>query len=171
MKGLIVYSSLTGNTKKFAEKLLEGLSPLAEWQIQDLKDKPKLDSFDMVLVGGWADQGTLDKLSMKAFESLDKGKCKVGIFFTLGAMPDSFHGKKCEETLYQLLEGHDSLGAYLIPGLVDAKVLAGVEKIPDHVLPKDIKEQMIEAGKTSRWATEEEYNKAIAFFTNNINNS
>lgn len=161
MKGLIVYSSLTGNTEKMAQALYEGLSTSGEWTLSNVKEMPDWTGFDKVLLGGWADQGTLDKACLKYYEKIEKGKVALGLFMTLGAMPDSFHGKKCQETLELLLEGHNGLGVYLCPGFVAPALLARVEKMPESILPKDIKDQMIEAGKNSRYATKEEYDEVV----------
>lgn len=169
MKGLIVYSSLTGNTKKMAEALHEGLKASGEWVLKDLKENPNWQDYDKVLLGGWADQGTFDKATLKYYESIVPKAVDLGLFMTLGAMPDSFHGKKCQATLEALLVAHQSLGVFLCPGLVAPALLKKVEKIPDEVLPKHIKDEMIEAGKHSRYATKEEYDEAVNYFLANLN--
>lgn len=165
MKGLIVYSSLTGNTKTVAERLAQGLAEYGEWTLTAVADNPSIEGYDVVLVGGWVDKGFINPQCMTYFESIPKDKgIAVGIFATLGAMPDSFHGNKCYANLENLLEGHRSLGVALLPGVVAPALLTRVEKMTDDVLPKDIREQMIEAGKNSRRATEEELQAAVEFY-------
>lgn len=164
MKGLIVYSSLTGNTEKMAKHLYQGLASTGEWVLSDIKTAPLWSDYDAVLLGGWIDQGTLDKRSLSYLETIEKGKCSLGLFATLGAMPDSFHGEKCYENLNTLLEGHHKLGVYLCPGKVSEVVLKRVEQMPDGILPKAVQLEMLEAGKLSREATEAEYQQAVEFF-------
>ena len=164
MKGLIIYSSLTGNTKKMAERLHSEFSSTSEWAVHDIKTAPVWSGYDVVLLGGWIDQGTLDKRILNYFETIEKGKCALGLFATMGAMPDSFHGEKCYETLNNLLEGHKNLGVYLCPGKVSEAVIKRVEQMPEGILPKEVQLEMIEAGKTSREATEAEYQQAVEFF-------
>ena len=168
MKGIVIYSSLTGNTKTLAEKLAEGLSAVGQFDVFDVKKAPSYEGYDVVLLGGWIDQGTFDKLTHKYFETLDD-KVRVGLFATLGAMPDSFHGKKCQETLEGLLKGHNSLGVCLCPGVVAEAVINRVEKMPEGILPEDVRLEMIEAGKSSRQATEDEYEAAVQYFLQQLN--
>lgn len=151
-----------------AEALYEGLKAHGDWDLRSLKEAPEWQSYDKVLLGGWADQGTLDKASLKYLEEIETKKVALGLFMTLGAMPDSFHGKKCQETLEGLLASHESLGVKLCPGYVAPALLERVEKMPETVLPKDIKDQMIEAGKNSRYATKAEYDEAVNYFLANL---
>ncbi len=165
MKGLICYDSLTGNTKKMAEKLAEGLKDSAEWDVLPLKDVAPADvseKWDVVLAGAWIDQGYPNKRARAWIESLPS--CTLGLFATLGAMPDSDHGMKVQANMEKMLEKHRSLGVVLLPGLVDAKLLERVRQMPENVLPPVVKEQMVKAGEESRWATDDEYAQAAAFF-------
>ncbi len=164
MKGLIVYSSITGNTKKVAEVLGERLADIGEWTVQTVAENPSTEGYDVILVGGWVDKGLLNPQCQNYFDAVPKGDAAVGVFATMGAMPDSFHGKKCYANLEELLVGHRSLGVALLPGLVAPALIARVEKMTDDVLPKDIREQMIDAGKDSRYANEEELQAAVELF-------
>ncbi len=168
MKGLIVYSSLTGNTKKFAHRLHEGLSMLMEWDICDLREQPSIEQYDILLLGGWGDRGTLDKSALQAFEKIKTGSQYIGLFLTLGALPQGHYGKRSKENLDKLLEECNGIGCFLLPGTVDKKVMDALEEIPQHVMSKEMKDMMLEIGKNSRAATEDEYNEAIAYFTNII---
>lgn len=169
MKGLICYDSLTGNTKKMAEQLAEGLSHLADWDVLPLKEVLPSDvsqKWEVVLAGAWIDQGYPNKRARQWIETLPP--CRLGLFATLGAMPDSDHGKMVHANMESLLVKHQSLGVVLLPGLVDAKLLERVRQMPADTLPPTVKEQMIKAGEESRWATEEEYAHAAAFFRQSL---
>ena len=168
MKGLIIYSSKTGNTKRMAEKIYEVLKDEHQMTIKDIRDAPEVEKFDFILLGAWIDRGTLETQTRKYLEKI-KNK-KVGLFATLGAMPDSEHGRKVIKNLEGLLRGKESLGQYICPGLVDPKMIEKLKGIKGVIVPKKIKEKMIDTSLKSRKATEEELEEAARYFADRINN-
>ena len=58
MKSLVVYSSLTGNTKMVGEAIAEVLAP--DCDIFKVEDNPNYADYDLVVVGYWVDKGTAD---------------------------------------------------------------------------------------------------------------
>ena len=147
MKGIIIYSSKTDNTKRMAEKIYEALKDEYEMTIKNIRDSPDIESYDFVLLGGWVDRGTLEAKSLKYLENI-KNK-KLGLFATLGAMPDSEHGRKVIKNLEGLLIGKESLGQYICPGLVDPKMIEKLKGIKGVIVPKKIKEKMIDTSLKS----------------------
>lgn len=168
MKGLIIYSSKTGNTKRMAEKIYEVLKDEHQMTIKDIRDAPEVEKFDFILLGAWIDRGTLDTKALKFLKTI-KNK-KIGLFATLGAMPDSEHGRKVIKNLENLLIDRDSLGQHICPGLVDPKMIEKLRGITGVVVPKKIKEKMIETSLESREASEEELEAAARYFADRINN-
>ncbi len=166
MKGMIIYSSKTGNTKKMAEKIYEVLKDEHQMMIKDIRDAPKVEQFDFILLGAWIDRGTLETKALKFLKTI-KNK-KLGLFATLGAMPDSEHGRKVIKNLENLLIDRDSLGQYICPGLVDPKMIEKLRGITGLVVPKKIKEKMIQTGLESRKATDEELEQAAEYFAKSI---
>lgn len=166
MKGLIIYSSKTGNTKRMAEKIYEALKDKQQMTIKDIREAPEVEQFDFILLGAWIDRGTLETKTLKFLKTI-KNK-KLGLFATLGAMPDSEHGRKVIKNLQDLLKDRDSLGQYICPGLVDPKMIEKLKGITGLVVPKKIKEKMIETSLKSRKATEEELLEAANYFAENI---
>ncbi|MDQ0274264.1 flavodoxin [Peptoniphilus koenoeneniae] len=166
MKGLIIYSSKTGNTKRMAEKIYEALKDKQQMTIKDIREAPQIEEYDFILLGGWIDRGTLETKTLKLLKTI-KNK-KIGLFATLGAMPDSEHGRKVIKNLQDLLKDRDSLGQYICPGLVDPKMIEKLKGITGLVVPKKIKEKMIETSLKSRKATEEELLEAANYFAENI---
>ena len=166
MKGIIIYSSKTGNTKRMAEKIYEALKDEYEMTIKNIRDSPDMESYEFVLLGGWVDRGTLESQARKYLDKI-KNK-KLGLFATLGAMPNSEHGKKVIKNLEELLKDKDSLGQYICPGLVDPKMIEKLRGITGVVVPKKIKEKMIETSLESREATEEELEEAAKYFVYKI---
>ena len=134
MKGLIIYSSKTGNTKRMAEKIYEVLKDEHQMTIKDIRDAPEVEAFDFILLGAWIDRGTLEPKTLKFLKTI-KNK-KLGLFATLGAMPDSEHGRKVIKNLENLLIDRDSLGQYICPGLVDPKMIEKLKGITGLVVPK-----------------------------------
>ena len=167
MKGIIIYSSKTGNTKRMAKKIHEALKDKYQMEIEDIIDSPDVEDYDFVLLGGWIDRGTLEGKALKYLNQI-KNK-NIGLFATLGAMPDSEHGKKVICNLKDLLKDRESLGQYICPGQVDPKMIEKLKGIKGVVVPKKIKEKMIDTSLKSRKATEEELLKAANYFAENIN--
>ncbi|WP_062571639.1 flavodoxin family protein [Peptoniphilus sp. DNF00840] len=166
MKGLIIYSSKTGNTKRMAEKIYEVLKKEHLMTIKDIRNTPNIKNYDFILLGAWIDRGTLEPKTLKFLKTIEDKK--LGLFATLGAMPDSEHGRNVIKNLEDLLNNRDSLGQYICPGLVDPKMIEKLRGITGLVVPKKIKEKMIETSLKSREATEEELLKSANYFAENI---
>lgn len=166
MKGLIIYSSKTGNTKRMAEKIYEVLKDEHKMTIKDIRDAPEVEQFDFILLGAWIDRGTLEPKTLKFLKNIENKK--LGLFATLGAMPDSEHGRKVIKNLEKLLIDRDSLGQYICPGQVDPKMIEKLKGIKGVVVPNKIKEKMIDTSLKSRKATEEELEEAAKYFAENI---
>ena len=90
-KSLVVYSSLTGNTKKVAEAVQ---SVIPNCDIVSIDNLPEnLDEYYFTAIGYWVDRGLPDAKSKKLIRSLKN--MNVALFGTLGAYPDSPHAKGC----------------------------------------------------------------------------
>ena len=87
MKTVIIYSSLTGNTKKVCEVAYEHLQD--EKQLIKVEDKDTVDwsTVENVIIGYWVDKGTADAKTRKFLSKLkDKNLYFIG---TLGESPTS----------------------------------------------------------------------------------
>ena len=88
-KAIVIYNSRTGNTKKVAMKIAEGLGA----ESASLGKIPKLEEYNLIVVGSWVMMGRISfggarllrRLKMKGL----KGK-KIALFFTSGK-PDEIH--------------------------------------------------------------------------------
>lgn len=151
-----------------AEVIYDEIKKISEVDLTDIKDyKKRTDlDYDFILLGAWIDRGTIENKAMKLFKTLENKK--IGLFATLGAMPDSEHGRKVIKNLEELLKNKDSLGQYICPGLVDEKMIEKLKGITGMVVPKHIKEKMIETSIASRYATEEELEEAGKYFRKNL---
>ncbi|MDO5696199.1 MAG: flavodoxin family protein [Eubacteriales bacterium] len=166
MRGMIVYSSKTGNTEKLARRLYEAYKDRHELTLCSVKEfkSKKDDAYDFILFGGWIDRAMPDKKILKAFKKTTVDK--VGFFVTMGAEPVSEHGDDCKKNLLELMQGRDSLGYAILPGIVDPKLVAEMDGKgwKAKVIPERVRIKMVEAGKNSRMPTEEEYEAAIRAF-------
>lgn len=127
MKALIVYSSKTGNTRKVAEAI-HAVMP-AGTEIFPVENAPDPAGYDFVAVGFWVDKGTANS-EMQPYLAKVRGK-KVGVFFTLGASPESEHAKKsCEAAIALLGEGCEVSAKFWCQGAIDPKLTAWMSKLP-----------------------------------------
>ena len=81
---LVVYSSLTGNTKAVAEKIfdiIEGDKEIVS--INNIKNVDT-DNFQKIIIGFWVDKGTADKRTKDFIKTLSNKK--IAFLGTLGAI-------------------------------------------------------------------------------------
>ncbi|WP_026478643.1 flavodoxin family protein [Alkaliphilus transvaalensis] len=161
MKTLVTYSSLTGNTKRVAEAILEVMPEGTA--IYSVEEAPSPENYDLIIVGFWADRTNADKKAQKYMEQI-KGK-KVAIFGTLGAYPDSDHAKETMKNARELVKENEILGDFLCQGKVDPKLVARFENLPadhPHGMTPERKARLQEA---SKHPNEEDFIKAKKIFT------
>ncbi len=137
MKVQIIYSSLTGCTKRVAEAIFNGIDT-EQKTIHDLKDgAPVLDG-DIILLGYWGISGNPND-EMKEFLKTVKGKA-VGVFCTLGYYCDTEHAFKTLEAGINLLkDNNEVIGSFICNGAV-AQVLKEGQGIDGTQPPAEQKE-------------------------------
>lgn len=146
-KSLVVYSSLTGNTKKVAEAVQ---SVIPNCDIFPIENAPEnLDDYYFVSVGYWVDRGLPDAKSKKFIKSIKN--MNVALFGTLGAYPDSPHALGCIRDSETMLKKEGSnnyvLGSFLCLGKIDEKLLDYMGKFmgDTHPLTPERKERLLQA--------------------------
>ncbi|PID89836.1 MAG: hypothetical protein CSA97_06080 [Bacteroidetes bacterium] len=164
MRGLVVYSSVTGNTRRLAEKLYEGLRASGEWSLQDMKDGFDGSAYDVILFGGWAEGGSLNKQALKSYEQLEKSGKRIGLFMTMGARTSTEHGRMCRENLLSLLDGVDSLGVQTLQGYIAPELMEKLGAAPDSVIPASVKEAMQDGVNSYQSPTDGDYEAIVSFF-------
>lgn len=123
---LVVYSSVTGNTRRVAEAVAGeagcGLAPVA--------DAPDPADLDLLLLGFWVRRGRPDGRMLDYMDRI-RGK-NIALFGTLGAWPDSEHARACAQSAANIMEmrGNRVLGVFLCQGRVDPRLL---ERLPERV--------------------------------------
>ena len=123
-KWLIVYSSLTGNTKQIAEAMYTTFTN-GEADIFSIKeiDKINLDDYDYIAVGYWLTRGAPDK-TVQEFLTTIKHKT-VMLFQTHGTEPGSEHAVTAfARAAYKLGEDCTILGTFSSQGKINPALLA-----------------------------------------------
>ncbi|MDR1239795.1 MAG: flavodoxin family protein [Treponema sp.] len=154
--GLIVYSSKTGNTRKLAEGIRQGLAEAfagtdeaPELRIAAVEENPDPAEADWVLAGFWADRGTADAKAQQYLKSLE-GR-KIGLFGTLGAYPDSEHARDIGARVRELAaEKNIVLGCFLCQGKIDPALTERFKNLPPgnpHAMTEERMERHREAAK------------------------
>jgi flavodoxin len=120
MKSLVVYSSLTGNTKMVAEAIAEELGK--DTKLVSVEEEPAVDGYDLVAIGFWVDRGTADQKTAIYLQTLNHAK--IALFATLGANPNSEHAKKSLDNAAKILdETNTVVGRFICQGKVDPKLI------------------------------------------------
>lgn len=128
MKIQIIYSSLSGCTKKLAEGIFDGLST-QDKSIHDLKDGTPIIDADIVLLGYWVDKGGPNK-KMQAFMETVENKV-VGVFSTLAYFVDTEHGNGSITNGIALLKDKNIiLGSYVCNGRISQQMIDMFKKMP-----------------------------------------
>ncbi|PID78330.1 MAG: flavodoxin [Deltaproteobacteria bacterium] len=145
MKSLIVYSSKTGNTKAVAHAIHEVIPQPCD--IFPVKECPDTSDYDFIIIGYWVDKGQPDKKALDLMKTI-KGK-KTALFGTLGAYPDSEHGKDCMSKAEKYMEGNEFLGQFICQGKIDPEILKVMAKMRDnnHPMTEERKARIEEAKK------------------------
>ncbi|MDR3204705.1 MAG: heme utilization cystosolic carrier protein HutX [Deltaproteobacteria bacterium] len=128
MKILVVYHSLTGNTKKVAEALTESLpqgtilSPLSE--------APEPEGFDLIFFGFWVDRAKVCKPMEEYMERVKSAN--AAFFFTQVGWP---HGRVAKKITLETTEKLKALGSYVLgtfhcQGRMDEKIIAMARRLP-----------------------------------------
>ena len=165
MKTLVVYSSLTGNTKKVAQAVA---SVLPGCNLVPVEDAPaSAEGYDLVALGYWVDKGMPDGRARAWLEGVENAP--LAFFGTLGAWPDSDHAKECmkkgEELALEPARGNRVYGSWLCQGKIDPKVLEVMAKMAGNVHPMT-PERKARIEEASRHPDDEDCRRAQEFFCN-----
>ncbi len=167
MKVQIIYSSLTGCTKRVANAIFDGID-VEQKTIHDLKDGEPLLDGDIILLGYWGISGGPND-EMKEFLKTVKGKA-VGIFCTLGYYADTDYAHQVLEAGVNSAKEHNEIiGSFVCNGAVSQTLIDGQGKGGVHT-PTEQKEIRWEIIKSHPTAAEcalaaERFNERIRLYS------
>lgn len=170
MNGLVVYSSVTGNTQNMALHLFEKLKNIGNWEIKNINECENIDlsKYSTIILGGWAYSSTLDKKSLTLLSKIPH-TYKLGLFLSMAGNLKSEYAKKCYNNLETLLTPYpDNLGVYLTQGKGSDKLLEILKKATPDIIPLDMKKAIYEGVENYHTPTQEDYTKFIDFFKHKI---
>lgn len=127
MKSIVIYSSLTGNTKQVAEAitsvLQEGTPCVAMSELPS-----DIESYDLVFAGFWVDKGTANKEARDVLGILHNPH--IALFATAGVPPQMEHAKQSLVNAASCLpEGVVPVDTFICQGKVDPKVIEMMYKM------------------------------------------
>ena len=127
MKSIVIYSSLTGNTKQVAEAITSVLP--AGTPCVSMKELPSdIASYDLVFAGFWVDKGTANKEARDVLGTLHNPH--IALFATAGVPPQMAHAKESLVNAANCLpDGIEPVGTFICQGKVDPKVIEMMYKM------------------------------------------
>lgn len=130
---LLVYSSVTGNTRMVAEAIRRVLPE--DTAFFPVQKAPSADDFDFVAIGFWVHRGGPDPIASRYMETVRNRD--VAFFGTLAAYPDSEHASQVIASAENLLVGNRILGSFLCQGKLAKK--------PHHPMTEERRIRLLEA--------------------------
>ncbi len=152
MKSLVLYSSVTGNTKKLAEAMA---SALPNPTLLPIDEAVPYADYDIIAIGYWVLRGMPDLKVLEYFKGLKSAN--VILFGTLGAYVHSEHAQKCiRQSEESVRVNNEVLGSFLCMGKVDSYHVANSR----HAMTPERKARLDEAAKHPN---EQDFEAARAF--------
>ena len=167
MNCLIVYSSVSGNTKAVAEAILE-VMPTGT-AIVPVQKAPDPAGYDFLALGFWVHRSRPDPRMCRYMEQVH-GKT-VAWFGTMAAWPDSDSARQVRANADALLVGNRLAGGFLCQGrLTDKRFTAIMDPIHStsrHPMTEERRARLLEAAKHPN---EQDFAAARALFQEFLKN-
>lgn len=127
MKAIVIYSSLTGNTKKIAHAITQEL-PEGTPCVSMSALPADIGGYDLVFAGFWVDKGTANKDACHVLNTLHNPH--IALFATAGVPPHMEHAKQSLVKAAECLpEGVEPIDSFICQGKVDPKVIEMMYKL------------------------------------------
>lgn len=168
MKTLVVYSTISGNTKAVCERIYGALNIEKELvNVKDIKNI-KVEDYENIILGFWCDKGTMDKDSINFLETLkDKNLYYLG---TLGARPESDHWKDVDKNAIELCsKANNFKGGLLIWGRISQAMMDMMSKFPEGHPHAPTPERVARWKAASTHPDEDDFKKAENYFAGLLN--
>lgn len=129
MKALVTYYSETGNTKKLAQAIYDGLTINKE--IKPVQEVENTEGYDIIFYGFPVQAHSVPPKAMNFIERLPKGQ-KTAFFSTHGSLRGGILPKQAFEHALSLAINANVLGHFGCRGQVKAALLEALMKKPEH---------------------------------------
>ena len=167
-KALVLYFTIYGSTKKYAEWIAEELRGDI-FDIKDVKDD-QLYEYDIIIVGGGLYAGNIKGINL-IIENYEKIKDKKLVIFTCGLA--DYNKAKNSENIYKRLEKVlsknilDKIKVFYLRGYIDYKKLSLKHKIMMWMLKKMTEKKGLDKFDEEDKIFLETYGKSIDFMDKN----
>lgn len=123
MNILIIYSSVTGNTKFLAQSITSHKHNITCLAVEQAKHRiADISGYDIVFLGFWVYRGKPDPRTIRIMKTLKN--TKTAVFGTLAAYPDSPHARRVLAFAKECLQNTLYLGDFLCLGKLTEKRLS-----------------------------------------------
>lgn len=140
IKVLVTYFSQTGNTKKVAEAMYEGIA--VDKEIRDMRELENLEGYDFIFFGFPVQQGCPAPEARSFLEKHATGK-RMALFCTQGAPKDSYPALTALKNAAELCKDSEILGTFNCQGEVADRVIEMMAQKPEV-------RQFVELAKTTK---------------------
>lgn len=142
LRAAVIYSSVTGNTRRVAEALALGHTPL-----YSVTQRPDTADCDLLALGFWVRRGLPDARAQRCWAHIREKR--IFLFGTLGAWPHSAHACRCLESARAMLtaNGNRIVGEFLCQGRVSPHVLAASARKGTHPMTEGRAARLAEAAR------------------------
>lgn len=161
MKGLIVYSSFSGNTKKIAEAIAEVAEDSELISVKEFQPS-MLAHFDLFYIGYWVDKGDCDAAALRVLDLLKEQR--IVLFGTLGAAEQTDYYDMVKKRVEAHVANNHILGHFLCQGAVGEAVIARYQSmLAEHPEDEHRKQQLANYENGKSHPDEQDLANARAF--------
>lgn len=172
MKGIIFYSSNTGNIEQLAQELYNRIQSTGSWSLCNMKRGAiDITNYDAVLIGGWVEGGSLNKEALNFMDQLNLSNKKVGLFANMGVRTNTEHGQACQQNIHAIASKYQSLGVQILQRHIAPTLMDKLANLPDTVIPLSVKTAMYDGINSYQTPTDETYQAIADYFINQTNNA
>jgi flavodoxin len=129
MKALVTYYSETGNTKKLAQAIYDGLA--IEKEIKPVQETEHTEKYDIIFYGFPVQAHSVPAKAMNFINRLPEGQ-KIAFFSTHGSLRGGILPKQAFEHAVSLALKANVLGYFGCRGQVKAELLDMLMETPEH---------------------------------------
>lgn len=120
MKSLVVYSSITGNTKKIAEIIYNEIP--FEKNMYKSNEEFDCNKYDLIIIGYWVDKGICDNSTREFIDNIHNKN--ILLFGTLGAEDTGDYYGSIKEKVEGIIDKDNKvLGHFLCQGKINEKLV------------------------------------------------